>query len=195
MRLEAYWHNKNFPDARSTILAALGIDGDKIPRERAVYIGEDGPIIHTRTGGGNREQYDTPESFIEGDYGLDNTIAETTQALTDYEDWRWKTDLFPDDKYENTWSIPYEVRYKYPETEAEWQEKELEIRSRIKELEEQKVEVLETHAYTNDYLRNDYYLRDEDDDFDQTYADFFYRWPDGLKAKLIKDGYLEEDKK
>lgn len=103
MRLGAYAHNKEFPDARQMILDALGIDGDTIERERAVYIGDDGPIIHTRTGGGNR---------------------------------------------------PY---------------------------------------YPNKALKqNKFYINDVDDDFDSTYADFFYSWPDGLKEKLIEAGYLEK---
>lgn len=195
MRLQAHWHNKNFPDARSMILAALGIDGDKIPRERAVYIGENGPIIHTRTGGGNRESYDTAEDFIEGSYGLDELIHNATKALTDYEDYRWQIPVLTEsdfDDYTEWWKVPYEAQYRFPESDEEWAEKEADIKESIEGLEKQKAEVLATNAYTNDYLRNEYYLSDEDDEFDCTYADFFYKYPEGLKEKLAEAGYLKE---
>lgn len=191
MRLGAYAHNKNFPDARQMILDALGIDGDKIPRERAVYIGDDGPIIHTRTGGGNRDQYDKIIRYVTGEYGIDQNIRELETALTDYDDYRWFSRI-DTSEYDNEHQLPYEFMYRPPETEEHWKAKEDELKLRIKDLQEQRAEVKATGAYTNEYLRRcSYYLSDEDDGFDSTYADFFYSWPEGLQDNLIKAGYME----
>jgi len=44
------------------LLAALGIDKDKIPRFRDCFIDEGRIVIHTRTGGGNRDYYESEES-------------------------------------------------------------------------------------------------------------------------------------
>jgi len=194
MRLLQYAHNTEYPDCKTMILDALGIDDNKIPRVRAVYIGDNGPIIHTRTGGGNREQYDTIENFIEGEYGLNSTIQEYKKILKSYEGWQWhipiEYDIDPNDQYKPESRIPYEASYRYPETEEEWTTKEVEIKKTIQDLEAQKEDVLKTGAFTNEYLRNSHYAKDEDDEFDSTYATFFYTWPQGLKDKLIEAGYL-----
>src|SRR6478735_5717637 len=71
MRLDLY-ANINTKE----ILAAIGIEEDCIPRLRGVGIDDGKILIHTRTGGGNREQYDTVEARISGEYGLDNDIQE-----------------------------------------------------------------------------------------------------------------------
>ena len=39
------------------LLAALGLERDDVPRYRDCYIDGDHIVVHTRTGGGNREEY------------------------------------------------------------------------------------------------------------------------------------------
>lgn len=94
MRLDLY-NNVN----QEKILAAIGLTEGDIPRPRGCGI-EDGMIIvHTRTGGGNRESYE-----------------EENDKLTE----------------------------------------------------------------------NEYYLRDEDDDFDSTYANWYFRVPEEFQSELLK---------
>ena len=84
-------------NAAPVLLATLGLTVGDVPRFRDCYIEGDNIVIHTRTGGGNREYY-----------------------------------------------------------EAE-----------------------------NDELQsNPFYVRDEDDDFDCTYANFYYRFPDEYAEEL-----------
>jgi hypothetical protein len=59
------------------ILLALGTTSDKVPRFRDAYINEDGEmIIYTRTGGGNRDYYDSPETYA--------ATRDTSDADNDY---------------------------------------------------------------------------------------------------------------
>ena len=47
-----------------TLLLILGTHRDKIPRYRDCFLNDEGDIvIHTRTGGGNRDWYDSAESY------------------------------------------------------------------------------------------------------------------------------------
>lgn len=86
-----------FNQQAPVLLACLGISAGDVPRFRDCFIEGENIVIHTRTGGGNRETY-----------------------------------------------------------EAE-----------------------------NDYLtQHACYLRDEDDDFDSTYANFYYKFPDEFAADL-----------
>lgn len=52
-------------DAAPVLLAALGLTDDDVPRFRNCYIEEDQIVIYTRTGGGNRDFYDSGESCRE----------------------------------------------------------------------------------------------------------------------------------
>lgn len=101
--------NKSAP----VLMATLGLTPADVPRFRDCFINGDKIVIHTRTGGGNREYYDEPNE-------------------------------------ENT--------------EGPW----------------------------NSTLRdNAFYISDKDDDFDSTYANFFFRFPDAyaddLKVLADKD--------
>ena len=50
--------------AAPILLAMLDTTQDKIPRFRDIYIKDEYIVIHTRTGGGNREYYESRESRI-----------------------------------------------------------------------------------------------------------------------------------
>jgi hypothetical protein len=104
--------------AAPVLLAALGLSVSDVPRFRDAYVAGDRIVIHTRTGGGNRDYYEN---------------AETCRA--NYPEYF---------KGENDPSGPW-----------------------------------------NDDLRaNPHYDQDADDDFDSTYADFFFRFPDEYAADL-----------
>lgn len=181
MRLDIYDN-----PSRKDILDAIGLEEDKIPRIRGVGIDGGKILIHTRTGGGNRESYDNAEAFIEGDYGLDNSIKDCREALKDFENWRWHISVVDQYDVDYDWRLPYEARFRYPETDEEWDSKEKEILSNIKGLEKQKAEVLKTSAYTNDYMRNNpYFISDNDEDFDSTYADWWFVIPQEHAEKLL----------
>jgi hypothetical protein len=98
--------------ASEVIMASIGVSMNDVPRFRDVYLHQGHIVIHTRTGGGNREYYDEPN--------VDNPDGPWNSTLRD----------------------------------------------------------------------NKYYIRDEDDDFDSTYADFYFRYPEGLEDdyKALADG-------
>jgi len=146
MRLDLY---KNVNTKQ--ILDAIGLKEEYIPRLRGVGIDDGKILIHTRTGGGNRDSYDSVETAINGEYGIESRIAD----------------------------------YKNPETDWLKDKPQEERDASIKEYEERKQVILATKAYTNEYLTsNEFYLSDEDDDFDCTYANFWFRIPDELNAEL-----------
>jgi hypothetical protein len=94
------------------VLTILGITRDGVPRYRDAYFTQEGGApalaIHTRTGGGNRDFYDEPNS--------------------ENEDGPWNSDLR---------ALPG-------------------------------------------------FLRDEDDDYDSTYATFYFEVPEGLRADVAE---------
>lgn len=89
--------------ASEMILATLGLSLSDVPRFRDVYLHDGYIVVHTRTGGGNRDWYDEPND--------------------DNPDGPWNSTL----------------------------------------------------------VANKYYVRDEDDDFDSTYADFYFKYPEGYE--------------
>lgn len=92
--------------AAPVLLKILGIEPSSIPRFRDCFISEGNIVIHTRTGGGNRDYYDSSnEDNLEGP---------------------WNTTMY----------------------------------------------------------ENKYFIRDEDDDFDSTYANFYFRYPEEYKNDL-----------
>lgn len=95
------------------LLAALGIKTDQVPRFRDCFLDSERKhiVIHTRTGGGNRDYYANAERY---------KAHHADQIGTEYE-------------------------YKGP-----WND--------------------DLHEHAN-------YLYDEDDDFDSTYADFYFSFP------------------
>lgn len=104
--------------AAPALLATLGLTVDDVPRFRDCFIQGESIVVHTRTGGGNREFYDSEESC--------------RANYPDYFDG------------ENDPSGPW-----------------------------------------NDTLvSNEFYLRDEDDDFDCTYANFYFRFPGEYASDL-----------
>lgn len=93
-------------DLTPFLLSVLGIKQEDIPRFRDCFLNEGYIVIHTRTGGGNREYYDYPN----------------------------------DDNQEGPW---------------------------------------------NSTLRdNEYYISDNDDEFDCTYANFYFRFPNEYRSDL-----------
>lgn len=54
--------------AAPVLLAMLGIDANDVPRFRDCFLSEDRKkiVIHTRTGGGNREGYEDGNNFLQG---------------------------------------------------------------------------------------------------------------------------------
>lgn len=101
------------------LLVVLGFKSTKeIPRFRDCYIDGDHIVIHTRTGGGNRDYYESEES-----------CRENCPEYFNGED----------------------------EPSGPWNE---------------------------DLRKNPYFVRDQDDDFDATYADFYFRFPDEFAEDL-----------
>jgi hypothetical protein len=92
--------------AAPVLLKILGIEYSKIPRFRNCFIDDGMIVIHTRTGGGNREYYDEPNN-------------ENTEG-------QWNTTMY----------------------------------------------------------ENQHFQKDEDDDFDSTYANFYFKFPDEYKSDL-----------
>ena len=92
--------------AAPILLRILGIEYSEIPRFRDCFIDDGMIVIHTRTGGGNREYYDEPNS--------------------ENREGPWNTTMY----------------------------------------------------------ENPHFQRDEDDDFDRTYANFFFKFPDEYKDDL-----------
>jgi len=135
------------------ILNAIGLKEEFIPRLRGVGI-EDGKIlIHTRTGGGNRDSYDSPADAIEGEYGIDQSIKDYEKPTSDYI-----------------------VKMSQKERDEA-----------IAEMKESKEKMLQEALWTNEYMtRNPFYLSDEDDDWDSTYANFWFKIPEKLTKKLLK---------
>lgn len=93
-------------DLTPFLLGVLGIEQNNIPRFRDCFLSDGYIVIHTRTGGGNREYYDYPN----------------------------------DENQEGPW---------------------------------------------NSTLRdNEYYISDNDDEFDCTYANFYFRFPNEYQSDL-----------
>lgn len=113
--------NSNAP----LLLVTLGFKSTgEIPRFRDCYLDGDHIVIHTRTGGGNREYYESEESCREN-------YPEYFEG---------------DDKPSGPWN--------------------------------------------EDLRKNPNFVRDVDDDFDSTYADFYFRFPDEYAAdlKVLSEG-------
>jgi hypothetical protein len=120
--------------AAPVLLAVLGITADRVPRYRDCFIDGENIVIHTRTGGGNREWYESVESCR-------LNYPEMFDGKDDTPNGPWNDDL----------------------------------------------RALPT------------YIRDEDDDFDCTYANFYFAFPvafsDDLKALSSKsDTYKPSEK-
>lgn len=149
MRLDLY---KNINTKQ--ILKAIGIKEEDIPRLRGVGIDDGKILIHTRTGGGNREQYDSVENYINGEYGLQDDL----KALND----------------KNSWDYKYSLKHGG-------------VKKRRIELEERITNIIATKTGTNELLRdNPYFISDEDEEFDCTYANFWYKIPEKFTNKLLK---------
>ena len=106
------------------LLGMLGTDIGGVPRFRDCYLSGDNIVIHTRTGGGNRDYYDSLESRL---------------------------DEYPESEYDGPFNADLRT------------------------------------------LPN--YLRDRDDDFDSTYADFYFSIPEKFKAEveILRDMGGERD--
>lgn len=105
-------------DAAPLLLGALGLTHDDVPRFRDCYLQGEHIAIHTRTGGGNRDFYDSEES-----------------CRANYPDY-----FGGDDDPKGPWNSD-----------------------------------LTSHAC---------YLYDEDDDFDSTYATFYFKFPEEYMEDL-----------
>ena len=106
--------NNNAP----ILLKILGFTTNDIPRFRDCFLKDNSIVIHTRTGGGNREYYENAETHKQNFYG-------------DIADWE------------------------------------------------------EYSVYNDDLRKHPNFVTDVDDDFDCTYANFFYSFPDEFKDDLI----------
>ena len=108
------------------LLEILGLSMNDIPRFRDCFLEGDNIVVHTRTGGGNRDYYENEET----------------------------------------------CRENYP-------------------LYFVKEEEIPTGPWNDDMRSNPFYLHDEDGDYDSTYANFYFRFPDeyaeDLKALAAKD--------
>lgn len=100
------------------LLKTIGLDANDVPRFRDAFLQNDHIVIHTRTGGGNRDFYESLETCQEN-YPEDFTGE-------DYPDGPWNSDL----------------------------------------------------------TCNQYYSHDEDDDFDSTYANFYFNFPPEYESDL-----------
>lgn len=89
----------------SLLLKILGADPNKIPRFRDCYLNEEGEIvIHTRTGGGNRDAYEKGGSD-QAEYNKDGPFNDDLRAIEGYID-------DADDDFDSTYA---DFRYKVPE--------------------------------------------------------------------------------
>jgi hypothetical protein len=104
--------------AAPVLLAMLGLTENDVPRFRDCYIEGEHVVIHTRTGGGNRDFYDSEES-----------------CRDNYPDY-----FGGEDEPKGPWN------------------------STLKE--------------------NPFYVYDEDGDYDSTYANFYFRFPDEYAEDL-----------
>lgn len=107
------------------LLKILGIEFNSIPRFRDCFIKDGKIVIHTRTGGGNRDYYDNKETHMQ------NCDCEEGDECSD-------------------------------------------------------------RAYNDDLRENTNYLYDEDDDFDCTYANFYFKFPEEYREDLEKSLNGEE---
>lgn len=105
--------------AAPLLLAALGLTENDIPRFRDCYVDGEYIVIHTRTGGGNRDYYESAESCR-------NCYPEYFNDGPDEPAGPWNSDL----------------------------------------------------------AAHPCYVRDEDDDFDSTYADFYFKFPEEYAEDL-----------
>lgn len=105
-------------DYAPVLIAALGMTANDVPRFRHCYIDGEQIVIRTRTGGGNRDYYDSEESCREN---------------------------YPD--YFNGKEDP-------------------------------------SGPWNSSLTGSKFYIYDEDDDFDSTYANFYFRFPDEYAEDL-----------
>ena len=83
------------------LLAALGLVESNIPRFRDCFIQEDKIVIHTRTGGGNRDYYDSTND--------ENTDGPWNSSLTEHPKYLYDEDDHFDFTYANFYfSFPEE---------------------------------------------------------------------------------------
>lgn len=104
--------------AADVLLATLGFTESDVPRFRDCFIENDNIVIYTRTGGGNRDYYDSEES----------------------------------------------CRDNYPEYFDKGDDP--------------------TGPWNSNLTNNKFYLYDEDGDYDSTYANFYFRFPDEFADDL-----------
>lgn len=94
------------------ILAALNLDMSEIPRFRDVELeGSDKLLILTRTGGGNRDYYDSPQSRIDSEAGLtdEDLVGPYNQDLRGHSCFLYEHDMEDDATYaEFTFKVPEE---------------------------------------------------------------------------------------
>lgn len=99
------------------LLAILGVSAKNIPRFRNCYIDEGRIAIHTRTGGGNRDYYESlesckesyPEYFKEGEDAPTGPWNDDLRKIAGF--------LFDeDDNFDSTYATFY---YSFPEKYAE----------------------------------------------------------------------------
>jgi hypothetical protein len=107
--------------AAPLLLAMLGTKPDDVPRFRDCFLQDGQIVIHTRTGGGNRDSYENPER---------------------------RRESYPD----------------IYDTE----------------------EAVQQGPFNEDLRQLPGYVSDEDDDFDSTYANFYYAIPEQFKHLLDK---------
>lgn len=116
-------------DMAQVLLKCLNFNASDIPRFRDCYLEKDRIVIHTRTGGGNRDCYDSLESCKEN-----------------YPEYFDGTD----------------------DPKGPW---------------------------NSDLQKHPLYLSDEDDDFDSTYANFYFKFPEEFKSDLEAISEKREDLK
>lgn len=102
--------------AAPMLLAVLGLSANKVPRFRDCYIDGDHIVIYTRTGGGNRDFYDSEESCRENypKYfdGTNDPSGPWNSTLTGNEHYLYDKD----DDFDSTYATFY---FKFPEKYAE----------------------------------------------------------------------------
>lgn len=115
--------------AAPVLLATLGLTADDVPRFRDCYIDGTQIVIYTRTGGGNRDYYDSEES----------------------------------------------CRANCPEYFGG--------------------EVEPSGPWNSTLTANAYYLHDEDDALDNTYANFYFKFPEDYAADLMALAEISDTRK
>lgn len=159
----------------AVILAVLGLTPSDVGRFRDSFITPEGQIaIYTRNGGGNRDcWHDRDEWYADERCRNESRVADVDEIV--YLSIAAAAE-HPEYKAINVW-VGSERGYKTGQLVAKTQYRCLEPNSELCAC----TGCIATYRLPNHPL----YIRDEDDDFDRTYATFYFRAPEEYAADIL----------